>query len=152
MLRKVIAAAFRGKGKRSMSKSELTYVLSFDFKWFSHDRSKQVVELAIKKGLLVEEGDSVRPAFDISSVEIPIDFKPDISRLNSSTIFDDIVSEVSEKTGKEVSEIIAEVNAIQERLGGLIDAEVAALLVAKRYDVDVTGYLDEVEKELFQEA
>jgi len=152
MLRKVIAAAFKGKGKRSMSKSELTYVLSFDFKWFSHDKSKQAVELAIKKGLLAEEGDSVRPAFDTSSVEIPIDFKPDVSRLNSSTIFDDIVGEISEKTGKEVSEIIAEVNTLQERLGGLIDAEVAALLVARRYEVDVTRYLNKVENGIFHQA
>ncbi|AEA47715.1 DUF2240 family protein [Archaeoglobus veneficus] len=149
MLRTVIAAAFKAKGRRSMSKSELTYVLSFDFKWFSHDKSKQVVELAIKKGLLVEENDSVRPAFDVSSVEIPIDFKPDLSRLNSSSVFDEIVDEISAKTGKDVSEVIAEINALQERLGNLVDAEVTALLVAKRCGVDISDYIDEVERDLF---
>jgi len=55
MLRTVIAAAFKSKGRKSMSKSELTYVLSFDLKWFSHDKSRQIVELAIEKGLLSEE-------------------------------------------------------------------------------------------------
>ncbi|RLI85889.1 MAG: DUF2240 domain-containing protein [Archaeoglobales archaeon] len=149
MLRTIIAAAFKGKGKRSMPKSELTYVLSFDFKWFSHDKSKQVVELAIKKGFLIEEGDSVKPAFDVSSIEVPIDFKPDLSRINSSTVFDEIVAEISGKTGKDTSEVISEINTQQEKLGNLVDAEVAALLVAKRYGLDISNYIDEVERELF---
>ncbi|HID44044.1 MAG TPA: DUF2240 family protein, partial [Archaeoglobaceae archaeon] len=55
MLRTVIAAAFKSKGKKVISKSELNYVLSFDLKWFTHEKSRQVVDVAIEKGLLKEE-------------------------------------------------------------------------------------------------
>jgi len=146
MLRMVIAAAFKAKGRKSMSRSELTYFMSFDLKWFSHDMSKRIVETAIEKGLLVEDGEKLTPAFDISSVEIPVDFKPDASVLEKPSIFDEVVDEIVAKTGMSRSDVIAEINDLQERLESLIDAEVAALVVAKKYGIDVKGYVDEVEK------
>ena len=33
-----------------------------------------------------------------------------------------------------------------------MDIEVAAILVAKRYDVDISGFLREVESEIFKRA
>ena len=50
MMRKVIAAAFRSKGKRKMKRSELIYTMSFDLNWFTHEGSKRVVEEAEKGG------------------------------------------------------------------------------------------------------
>ncbi len=146
MLRMVIAAAFKAKGRKSMSRSELTYFMSFDLKWFSHDMSKKIVEKALDKGLLVEEEGKLMPSFDISTVEIPVDFKPDSRVLEEPSIFDEIVEEISTKTGMERSEIVSEINEMQEKLEGLVDAEVVALLVARKYGIDVRGYIDEVEK------
>ncbi len=146
MLRMVIAAAFKAKGRKSMSRSELTYFMSFDLKWFSHDMSKKIVEKALDKGLLVEEEGKLMPSFDISTVEIPVDFKPDSRVLEEPSIFDEIVEEISTKTGMERSEVVSEINEMQEKLEGLVDAEVVALLVARKYGIDVRGYIDEVEK------
>ncbi len=149
MLRMIIAAAYRAKGKRSMSKSELTYFMSFDLKWFTHDGSVKVIEKAIEKGLLIEENGELVPSFDVSSVEIPVDFKPSLNALKSS-IFEEIVEEIAIKTGKEKKEVVAEINSLQEKLEGLIDAEVAALVLAKTYNVDVSKYVEDVEKEILQ--
>lgn len=148
MLRTVIAAAFKSKGRKSMSKSELTYVLSFDLKWFSHDKSRQVVELAIEKGLLTEDGDNLMPAFDIDSVEVPVDFKPDLKKILSTSVFDEIVQEIADRSGKDIGEVVAMINRRQEELGNLLDVEVVALLIAKKYGVDVTKYMDKVWEEV----
>jgi len=148
MLRTVIAAAFKSKGRKSMSKSELTYVLSFDLKWFSHDKSRQIVELAIEKGLLTEDGDNLMPAFDIDSVEVPVDFKPDLKKILSTSVFDEIVQEIADRSGKDIGEVVAMINRRQEELGNLLDVEVVALLIAKKYGVDVTKYVDKVWEEV----
>ncbi len=147
MLRMIIAAAFKAKGKRSMSKSELTYFMSFDLKWFSHDSSRMVIKKAIEKGLLVEEGDELKPTFDITSIEIPVNFKPDLSAIESST-FEEIIEEITLKTGMDKKEVISEVNILQEKLGGLVDVEIVALIIAKKYGVDVEKYIEDVEKEV----
>ncbi len=146
MLRMVIAAAFRAKGRKSMSRSELTYFMSFDLKWFSHDMSRRVVERAIEKGLLIEEGDKLTPAFDVSTVEIPVDFKPDSGVLDKPSVFEEIVEEIMAKTGMSRNEVISEINDFQGRLEGLVDAEVVALLVARMNGIDISGYIEEVEK------
>jgi hypothetical protein len=148
MLRTVIAAAFRSKGKKSMSKSELNYVLSFDLKWFSHERSKQIVELALKKGLLTEANGLLRPSFNIEGVEIPLGFKPELKRVLSFSTFDEIVWEIAEKSGKDVAEVTAMINRKQEELGNILDVDVVALLVARSYGVDVSSYIEEVWKEV----
>ncbi len=148
MLRTVIAAAFKSKGKKSMSKSELTYVLSLDLKWFSHDKSRQIVELAIEKGLLSEDNGNLTPSFDVDGVEIPIDFKPDLRKILSTSVFDEIVQEIADKSGKDIGEVVAMINRRQEELGNLLDVEVVALLIAKKYGVDITKYVDKVWEEV----
>jgi len=148
MLRTVIAAAFKSKGKKAISKSELNYALSFDLKWFTHEKSKQIVNTAIEKGLLAEEGDKIRPTFDIDKVEIPLGFKPDLKKLISNTIFDEIVWEISEKTGKDVSEITSMINRMQEKLENLLNVEVVALIIARSYGIDVKKYIEKVWAEL----
>lgn len=147
MLRNVIAAAFKSKGKREVTRSELNYVLSFDLNWFTHEKSKQVVDTALKKGLLIEEDDKLKPSFDVNSIEIPLDFKPELKRLLSSSTLDDIIWEVSQTSGKEVSEITAMINKKQEELGNVLNMEVVALLIAKSFDIDVNKYIDDVWKE-----
>ncbi|RUM35027.1 MAG: DUF2240 domain-containing protein [Archaeoglobus sp.] len=146
MLKLVIAAAFRAKGKRSMTKSDLTYFMSFNLKWFTHDKSKSVVEKAIEKGLLIEEEGKLKPSFDIYSIKIPVNFEPDLSTIDHTSLFEEILEEISIHTGLEKNELISKVNSVQEKFEGLLDAEVVALIVAKEYGMDVSKYLDSVEK------
>ncbi|NOY11545.1 MAG: DUF2240 family protein [Archaeoglobi archaeon] len=149
MLKETIASAFKAKGKKTMDRKEITYTLSFDLKYFSHETSKKVVELAEKRGLLRERNGELEPAFDVGEVTIPPDFKPDVNRIfHDETIFDRIVDEISEATGKEKAEIIREVNRKQMELGNVLDVEVVALLYGLEMGVDLKEYIPEVEREI----
>ncbi|MFO7968279.1 MAG: DUF2240 family protein [Archaeoglobaceae archaeon] len=147
MLRNVIAAAFRSKGKKEVTGSELNYVLSFDLNWFTHEKSKQVVDTALKKGLLIEDDDKLKPSFDVNSIEVPLDFKPELKRVLSSSSLDEIIWDIAQTSGKEVSEITAMINQKQEELGNVLNMEVVALLIAKSYDVNPNKYIEDVWKE-----
>jgi len=148
MLKKTIASAFKLKGKSEMEKSELTYTLSFDLKFFSHETSKKVVELAERRGVIRVEGGVVRPNFNLFEIEIDEDFKPDVQKLFNNGLFDKIVREICEKTGKEFPEVIKIINKKQMELGNILDVEVVALIVAAEKCIDIKDYLKEVEDEV----
>jgi hypothetical protein len=149
MLSQVIAAAFKSKGKKRMAKSDLTYLLSFDFKWFSHSMSKRVVEEAIKSGLLTFNEGKLEPTFDLKSVEVPLDFKPDIRRIFKFSVFDELVDLISDRMEKSKVEVVAEINKMQEKFSGLLSAEIVALIYAKSVGVDVTPYFKPLWDEIF---
>ncbi len=124
MMRKVIAAAFKSKGKKKMKRSELIYTMSFDLNWFTHEGSKKVVEEAEKEGLLAGN-DEVQPTFDLDEVDLT-DFKPDLSELLSRSVTDRIIEEIAIKLKKDSREIVSMVNRKQEELGGIVSFPVAA--------------------------
>ncbi|MBO8181057.1 MAG: DUF2240 family protein [Archaeoglobus sp.] len=148
MMRKVIAAAFKSKGKRKMKRSELIYTMSFDLNWFTHEGSKKVVEEAEKEGLL-EGDDELQPTFDLDDVDLS-NFKPDLSELLSRSVTDRIIEEIAVKLKKDSREVYSMVNKKQEELGGIVSFPVAALIVAKEAGIDISPYIEEVEREVFQ--
>lgn len=148
MMRKVIAAAFKSKGKRKMKRSELIYTMSFDLNWFTHEGSKKVVEEAEKEGLL-EGDDELQPTFDLDDVDLN-NFKPDLSELLSRSVTDRIIEEIAVKLKKDSREVYSMVNKKQEELGGIVSFPVAALIVAKEAGIDISPYIEEVEREVFQ--
>jgi hypothetical protein len=148
MLREVIAAAFKSKGKRKMKSSELIYTMSFDLNWFTHEESRKVVEAAKQAGI-IEGDEEISPAFDVDSVEVAPDFRPDAKKVLSTSFVDELITEIAEKAGKSYQEVVSMINAEQERVSNLLSFEVVTLLVAKGYDVDISRYLDTVEMSLF---
>lgn len=58
-----------------------------------------------------------------------------------------IIRRISERTGKDAKEILAEINKRHEELKFLA-IEVVALIVAKELGVDVKDLMDEVEKQI----
>jgi len=152
MLKKTIASAFKLKGKSEMEKSELTYTLSFDLKFFSHETSKKVVELAEKRGVIKVEDGVARPNFNLSEIEIEEDFKPDVQKLFNNGLFDKIVRDICERTGKEFPEVIKIINKKQMELGNILDVEVVALIVAAEEGIDIGNYLKEVEDEVLRKG
>uniref|UniRef100_A0A7C2N819 DUF2240 family protein n=1 Tax=Archaeoglobus fulgidus TaxID=2234 RepID=A0A7C2N819_ARCFL len=148
MMRKVIAAAFKSKGKKKMKRSELIYTMSFDLNWFTHEGSKKVVEEAEREGLLAGE-DELQPTFDIDDVDIT-NFKPDLSELLSRSVTDRIIEEIAVKLKKESREVFSIINRKQEELGGMVSFPVAALIVAREAGINISRYIEEVEKEVFQ--
>ncbi|AIY89729.1 DUF2240 family protein [Geoglobus acetivorans] len=151
MLKPTIASAFRSKGKKKMDRKELTYTLSFDLKYFSHETSKKVVDLAEKKGLLSEEDGLLTPSFSFEDIDVPPGFKPDVNRIfRSEDVFERLLDEISLKLGKERADVIREINTRQMELGNILDGEVVAILYALENGIDVRNYIGEVEEEIFK--
>ena len=143
-LERVVAHVFRKKGKVT-SISEFVFVLSLVLKWFSPDQAELVLANSEKNGLVRIVGDMVEPLFDINSVEIPIDFRPDQSILEGTfeerTVIDRVIEQLSGVKSKK--EVIRMINEAQERLG-IVETDAVALLVARTCGIDVSGMIDEV--------
>ena len=164
-LEQVVAHVFRKKGKVT-SISEFVFALSLDLKWFSPDQAELVLTNAERRGLVRITDEVVEPLFDIHSVEIPIDFRPDqsiIDRQEQSvdatagkggalleeteeasgerTVIDQVVEQLSGVKSKQ--EVIRLINDAQERLG-IVETDAVALLVARTCGIDVSGMIDEV--------
>jgi len=152
MLKKTVASAYKAKGKRVMDRKELTYTLSFDLKYFSHETSKKVVETAEKRGLLKSENDMLAPAFDLESIEISPDFKPDVNKIfKSESVFDEIVERICQQTGMSRGEVVKEVNRKQIELGNVLDVEVVSLIVALDKGVDVGDVIPKVKEHIYRQ-
>ena len=146
-LERVVAHVFRKKGKVT-SISEFVFALSLDLKWFSPDQAELVLTNAERRGLVRITDEVVEPLFDIHSVEIPIDFRPDQSILEETeeasgerTVIDRVVEQLSGVKSKQ--EVIRLINDAQERLG-IVETDAVALLVARTCGIDVSGMIDEV--------
>ena len=134
MLKEAIASAFRSKGKSSMKRNELIMTLSYDLCMFSPEEAKRIVDLALEKGLLMGD-EELSPTFD----------------LDEKDVFDKIIDDIAERTGKSKREIIAMINKRQEELGNLLSVEVVALLIAKEVGIDVSDYIEEVERKVLNQ-
>jgi len=134
MLKDAIASAFRSKGKSTMKRNELIMTLSYDLCMFSPEEAKRIVNLALEEGLLVGD-EELSPTFD----------------LEEKDVFDKIIESIEEKTGKSKGEIIAMINRRQEELGNLLSVEVVALLIAKEFGIDISNYIEEVEKKVLNQ-
>jgi len=144
-LKQIIAFLFRRKGSDVLSEKEFSLSLSMDMHWFSPKESAKLIEKALCSKLLIKTEKGLKPNFDYKKIEIPLDFKPSKDILEyKEDVFLSIVNEVSEKTGIDKKNIIAEINRCQDELN--IEIEAVALLLARKHNIDVSKFLDDVEK------
>jgi len=101
-----------------------------------------LIEDCLKKGLLVAEEEGYKPAFDYTSMEIPLGFKIDGSMMeipsSSNEILPAVISEIA-KNG--VSENSARDRIMKKAEKEHIIPEVAALIVAKEHGIDVSPFI-----------
>ena len=148
-----VAYLFQRKGKDVLSEKELILSVSMDLGWFSPDDAKQLIKVCLELKLLNRIENGLTPSFDYKSLPIPIDFNPskNILRLESQEpLLLSIVRGIDAKTELGRNKIMAEVNKKQDALE--VEIEVAAILVAKKYGVDISGFLREAELEIFKRA
>ena len=68
--------------------------------------------------------------------------------LDDGSIFDRLLKEISNATGKSIGDVVAMINKKQEQLGNLLSVEVVALIVAKENGLDVSKFIEDVEREV----
>lgn len=145
-----IAVLFKRLGKNVITKKEFVFSASIDFRWFSPGEAESLLNIALNKGLLTTTEDYLKPTFNIAEVEAPLSFKPTkevlIGKKEELSVFAQILKAMADSSKLGRRDLVARINKVQERLG--VDIEVAALLVARDLNVDVTPYIDPVTKEV----
>ena len=156
------AAFFRNKGKNVITKKEFTMVVSMDFHWMPYVKAKQLLAVLISKGILVRNGEFVKPSFEISDVDVPVAYRPSEELINSlvetktetpaprpapagGDLLPSLIEEAVKK-GVQKREFVAESNAVSKRLD--IDMLAAALIVLRDKGVDISPYIDRVYGEI----
>lgn len=143
-----LAQVFAKKGKGELAEKEFVFAASFDLRWFTPKEAQRLLDIGIESELLVLDGDKVKPTFDHRSVKAPSGYKPSPELLRSPTrpkgMFLKLVDKISAEKEVPAKKVISEVNTIQDRMG--VETEVAVLIVARSYGIDVGKYLDEIEE------
>lgn len=138
-----VAVPFKRKGKEALKESEFVLALSIDLNWFNPEQAKNLLGNAEKAELIKKDGDLVKPAFDLNSIEIPSGFKPDSGIFERKTIFDRVVERIIAGTGMEKRKVISLINKKQEELSKLVVIDISAILVALGHGVAVDDLIDE---------
>jgi hypothetical protein len=145
-----LGVLFKRKGKNVMTETEFMLTVSFDYRWFTPKEAQTLLDISIKRGLLVRTEEYLRPSFDIKDVEVSLSFRPSKEVLSGDkeevSLFAQLVQLISDKGKLKKRDAVARVNRTQERLG--VDVEVAAVLVAQDIGADVTPFLEPVRKEI----
>jgi len=127
-----LALLFRRKGKNILTEKELVFSASMDFRWFTPKEAQRLLELGIRRGLLVKTDGLVKPNFDYKRIDIPATYRPTQSAIldepEDVSLFARILDAISAASKLKKREIVARINKIQERLG--VDIEIAALAMA----------------------
>jgi len=150
-LRDAIALLFKRKGRDELSEREFVLSASLDLHWFPPRDAQRLLQIGLETKLLESKDGTIRPVFDVSSVEVPRDFVPTASILATSTpveedLFVRIVDRIASKTGMDRKAVIGRVNELQEKMD--VEVEVAALIAARQSGVDVAPFLSAVKSRL----
>jgi hypothetical protein len=146
----ILAFLFNRSGKTKLKESELYLPLSMELGWLSTKESQEFVKYALKQELLVKKEGQVYPNFSVEKITIPIGFTPSkrlfsetISQQKTEHVLDLIAMEIGKKTNRKQVEILDEI--LQEGQEKKLLPEVAALSVARKYNLDVVEWYDLVE-------
>lgn len=119
-----------------MRKNELVYYYSLDRKWMSTEQAGILLHLAEEEGLLRQENGVFSPLFDISSITIPLGFKPSSSIFERNDPLGELIGRIAKAQGIEETEVVSEMNRIiKERFDGNLLPAAALVLLAKKYNV-----------------
>ena len=145
-LRLCTAAFFRSRGKAVVTENEFLMGISMNMRWMPYSDAEKLLSLIIKKNLAEKDGEYIRPKFDVSTIDVPVGYRPSPAILSvpvSTDPFQALLANVSEM-GVDRKELLSKCRIVQKKLD--IDIEAAALLVLSEMNVDVSRYLDEMYK------
>lgn len=150
-LRDAIALLFKRKGRDELSEREFVLSASMDLRWFPPRDAQRLLQIGLETKLLESHEGTIRPSFDVSTVDVPRDYVPTAEILATSTpvaedLFVRIVDAIAAKTKMDRRSVIGLVNGIQERMD--VEVEVAALIAARQSAVDVAPFLPAVKSRL----
>ncbi len=149
-MKQAIAFIFRLKGKKTMPRDDFKMTVSMELHWFSPSEAEQFLEVAIQTNYMATDDDAIEPTFNVSMIDIPIDFTPAKSLLvlpeksgsPEANVFMDIVSAIENETKQDKQTIISRINQVQSEMN--IEIEAAALIIARECELDTNQFLESV--------
>ncbi len=146
-----VALAFvvRREAKSAASAARWAHLLSFGLGWMNPGQARAFVQRAVAAGLLAQEGEHLRFVLDAHAIEVPRGFRPDPEALPAPAapaaappepdLFLGWVARLAAHHGQAREQVLGRVAAVQERMGGLLTAEAAVLLLARDAGMDVAA-------------
>jgi hypothetical protein len=155
LLKQTLISLFNRKGKDAIPKNEIELLLSLELRWFEPNEARKLIDFSLEMGLLKEEESKMVLTFDINSVKIPFGFKPpkelpSMLEQEHESLFMKMVNHICLNTNLELSQVIAEINAKQEKLHDYLLPEAVAVLYASELDIDVEMYLPLVKNRILE--
>jgi len=152
-LRSAVAILFRRAGESELSEAAIVRQASLDLHWFSPKDARRFVEAATAMGYLQAgtQPGSLRPGFRVDEVEVSLDFRVDAHILDAieagrSSVADELVALAAAARGASVEDVWRDVRRKEEH--SLVEAPVAAALVAAEAGIDVRPFAARVTQEL----
>lgn len=151
-LQKVVAFVLKTQGVKEITESDFVNYLSVKKRMVSPTEAKKLLEKCITSSVLLKEGNVLKPSFDLEDVIVEPGFTITAEILTTEKVdtFMEIVKYISDKSGKDRKEIVAEINRVAENTYTL--PVVAALIYAKTVGIDIKRFYDTVEKEIFEHS
>jgi hypothetical protein len=147
-----VAAPFKHTRKERLQRSEFIFYLTIDRKWMSRDQANELLERARDAGLVEVADGWVRPLQDLSSITIPVGFRPDSRIFESEEASQVLIGRIAQARGVPPADVVAEVNRVaREGFDGNLRLPAAAVIVAKRHHVGFADLLDQLMVEILKE-
>ena len=120
-----------------LRRPEFIYFLAIDRRWMSRDQAGSLIAIAIRAGLLRDEGGALVPTFNPAEVDIPLGFRPseDIF-LQEENYCETLMLRIAEVRGMTEQGVAAEITAlVNDEFDGLLLPEAGAAVLARKYGV-----------------
>ena len=146
-----VAAPFKHTRKERLQKSEFIFYLTIDRKWMSREQANQLLERAKAAGLVEIADGWVRPLLDLTSVTVPVGFRPDSRIFESEEASQLLIGRIAAARNVPPAAVVAEVNhLIREGFDGNLRLPAAAVMVAAKHRVDYRDLLDRLTVEVLE--
>jgi hypothetical protein len=152
----IIAFLFNRSGKTALTEAELYLPLSMELGWLSTKEAQGFVKSALQQDLLVKKDGLLHPNFSLEKITIPLNFAPSEKLFCETTaqeqgqpLINRLIGRICAQTTLNQPDIEEEITKEGKEKNLLL--EVAALYVARKYDVDISDVLTEVEQGIFRE-
>ena len=144
-LRLCTAAFFRSRGKTVVTENEFLMGISMNMRWMPYSDAETLLSLILKKNLAENDGEYIRPKFDVGTVDVPVGYRPPATIISvpvmSTDPFQTLLADVS-KIGVDRKELLSRCRIIQKKMD--IEIEAAAMIVLKEMGVNISEYIDEM--------
>ncbi len=147
---RTLAFVAKRQGTEVLSASAWAHVLSLELGWLGPGAAKEFIASCKEHGLLLEDGDQLRLGFDARSVTIPRGFRPPedvraqapvaVPAVDPAEVADPfrfLIARIVDESTLDKGAVLGEVAAMQERFGGKLSGEAAAIRVALAHGLNV---------------